>query len=116
MSYEEWPGCHLAIFPLPLYISFIVMKSGKRSLGTEATHGTFESLNNCIGSSEALVNQEMPSVHRIASGTVRDSGEHHPKSGEAPLIKCLSISQHFCCYQSMSTCSLKDGLSAPMPG
>lgn len=88
------------------------MKSGKRSLGPEATHGTFESFNNCIGSSEALINQEMPCAHGIASGTVKDSGKHHPKSGEAPLIKSLSTSQHFCGYQSMSTRSLQDGLSA----
>lgn len=62
MAYEKWHVGQLAIFP-PLffffYISFIVIKSRRRSQGAEATRATFESLNNCTGSSEPLLNQEM---------------------------------------------------------
>lgn len=51
--------CQLAVF-LPLfYMSFIVIKSGRRSQGTEATHASFESLNHCTGRFEALLKQEM---------------------------------------------------------
>lgn len=52
--------CHLPT--TFFYISFTV-RNPERSQGTEATHATFESLNNGPGSLETLLEQEMQSVH-----------------------------------------------------
>lgn len=42
--------------------------------------------------------------------------KYHTGSCEIPLINCLSIYQHFCCYQNMFICSLKDGFQNECKG
>lgn len=90
----------LAIFPPLLYISFLVINSGERSLGTKATHATFESLNNCTGSLEALLNQETPCVHDSFCKGLPVAKTDFLKSSTQWAVKLLSSS--VCPFNSIS--------------
>lgn len=96
-------------------MSFIEIKSGRRSQGIEATDAPFESLNHCTGSFEALLNPEMQCMQNSFSKALPvaktdTSGMHRAESRGTPLIS-LSVHQHFCHSQSRFTCSLDGGLS-----
>lgn len=87
--------CQLATFPPLLHLSSIAVKLGERSPGTAAPHATFESPNNCIGSSEALVNHEMPCVPgALSKGLPVARAATLETIPRWTLTQCLPICQH----------------------